>query len=47
VVNPHRHRGPEDVDEVVQHTDAGDGRSQRAHWDPGVEAPGPEEGRLR
>lgn len=33
-VNP-EHRD-EDVDEVVQHTDAGDGRSQREHWPPTV-----------
>jgi uncharacterized protein (DUF427 family) len=28
-----------DVDAVVQHTDAGDGTSQRGHWTPNVEPP--------
>ena len=41
-VNP-RHRD-EDVDEVVQHPDAGDGRSQREHWAANVDTP---EGGLR
>ena len=27
------------VDEVIQHTDAGDGTSQRPHWAPNVEPP--------
>lgn len=27
------------VDEVIQHTDAGDGTSQRTHWRPDVETP--------
>lgn len=36
-----------DVDEIVQHTDAGDGRSQREHWQPNVETPGAGEGGLR
>lgn len=42
-VNPHhRHHDDlarEDVDQVVQHTDAGDGHSQREHWAPNVEGP--------
>lgn len=51
-VNPHHvaevHDGHEaDVDEIVQHTDAGDGRSQRDRWPPNVETPGQEEGGLR
>lgn len=33
-----------DVDEVVQHTDAGGGTTQREHWDSNVEGPGPEGG---
>jgi uncharacterized protein (DUF427 family) len=33
-----------DVDQVIQHTDAGDGTSQREHWPPNVEGP---EGGLR
>jgi len=42
IVNPHHReetaaRG--EVDRVVQHTDAGDGASQREHWPPNVEAP--------
>ncbi|WP_337185805.1 DUF427 domain-containing protein [Phenylobacterium sp.] len=37
-VNPH-HRET-DVDAIVQHTDAGDGRSQREHWPANVETPG-------
>lgn len=32
----------EDVDEVVLHTDAGDGRSQREHWAATGENPAPE-----
>lgn len=32
----------EDVDEIVQHTDAGAGRSQREHWAPTDENPAPE-----
>jgi uncharacterized protein (DUF427 family) len=27
------------IDEVIQHTDAGDGTSQREHWPPNVEGP--------
>lgn len=30
-----------DVDEIVQHTDAGDGTSQKRHWTPNVEQPKP------
>lgn len=37
-VNP-RH-AKSDVDEIVQHTDAGDGRAQREHWPSNVETPG-------
>lgn len=33
-VNPHHHAA-EPVDEIVQHTDAGDGRAQREPWTPG------------
>jgi uncharacterized protein (DUF427 family) len=48
VVNKHPHIRGADVDEVVQHTDAGDGRSQREHWQPNVETPAvEEEGELR
>jgi uncharacterized protein (DUF427 family) len=36
-----------DVDEAVLHTDAGDGRSQRAHWPPNVSEPGDEDGGVR
>lgn len=43
-VNPHHH--DEDVDEVVQHTDAGDGRSQGEHWKPTVGTPDQPEGGL-
>lgn len=49
-VNPHArhdryaHTG---VDEVVQHTDAGDGRSQREHWSPNVGTPDQPEGGVR
>ena len=28
------------VDEIVQHTDSGSGRSQKDHWAPNVESPG-------
>jgi uncharacterized protein (DUF427 family) len=33
---------PEPVDEVVQHTDAGDGHSQKDHWPPSSDLPRPE-----
>ena len=53
VVNPH-HREPsaeltdrQEVDDVVLHTDAGDGTSQREHWRPNADVPGAEEGGLR
>lgn len=44
VVNPDPYRHSRavprpGVDEVIQHTDAGDGTSQRAHWPPNVELP--------
>lgn len=45
VVNKHPHH--EEVDEVVQHTDAGDGHSQKAHWPANVAPPAVEEGDLR
>ena len=44
-VNPRHH--DEDVDEVVQHTDAGDGKSQREHWPPNAGTPDQPEGGLR
>lgn len=31
---------PRAVDDVVQHTDAGDGHAQREHWEPNVSTPG-------
>lgn len=46
-VNPHhRERTAEEreIDRVVQHTDAGDGTTQREHWRPNVEGPGPDGG---
>jgi uncharacterized protein (DUF427 family) len=45
VVNKHPRR--ETVNQVVQHTDAGDGHSQREHWPPTALTPGQPEGRLR
>ena len=49
-VNPH-HRHDDlaeaEVDEVVQHTDAGDGRSQGEHWPPNAGTPDQPEGGLR
>ena len=52
-VNP-RHREParetmgrREVDEIVQHTDAGDGATQGEHWRPNVDVPGAKEGGLR
>jgi uncharacterized protein (DUF427 family) len=47
VVNKHPHIRGADVDEVVQHTDAGDGRSQRERWSPNVETPDQPEGGPR
>jgi len=48
-VNPN-HRTDElaraDVDEVVQHTDAGDGHSQREHWTPNAGTPDHPQGGL-
>jgi uncharacterized protein (DUF427 family) len=44
-VNKHPHR--EDVDEVVQHTDAGDGKSQGEHWRPNVGTADQPEGGVR
>jgi uncharacterized protein (DUF427 family) len=44
-VNP-RHRD-EEVDEVVQHTDAGGGRSQGEHWAANVNEPGRPQGGVR
>jgi uncharacterized protein (DUF427 family) len=53
-VNPHHHEPPvqemserEEIDAIIQHTDAGSGASQREHWTPNVELPRAEEGRLR
>jgi uncharacterized protein (DUF427 family) len=51
-VNPDARRGPEprtvDVDQIVQHTDAGDGASQKEHWAANVETPGvTDDGGLR
>ena len=34
----------DEVDRIVQHTDAGDGTTQREHWRPNVRGPGPEGG---
>jgi uncharacterized protein (DUF427 family) len=45
-VNPHPH-AQEDVDEVVQHTDAGDGTTQREHWRPNAGTPDQPEGGVR
>ena len=33
-----------EIDEIVQHTDSGSGLTQREHWAPNVEGPGPEGG---
>ena len=38
--------GGADVDEVILHTDAGDGTSQRPHWAPNVDGP-PRDGGVR
>jgi uncharacterized protein (DUF427 family) len=56
-VNPHHHTdrseeagqmmGRAEIDEIVQHTDSGGGRSQKDHWEPNVETPGEENGGLR
>ena len=55
LVNPKRHERerrhevipPDEVDEVVQHTDAGDGTAQGERWLPDAELPDTEEGGLR
>jgi hypothetical protein len=50
VMAPPLDAGPADraeIDEVIQHTDAGDGTTQREHWEPNVETPGAEEGGVR
>jgi uncharacterized protein (DUF427 family) len=36
-----------EVDEVIQHTDAGDGTSQRPHWPPNTEPPAANDDGLR
>jgi len=46
-VNPHHDRDARarrEIDEVVKHTDAGDGAAQRDHWTANVNTPGPEGG---
>lgn len=50
LVNPHHReealaRG--EVDDVVKHTDAGDGRSQRERWPANIETPDQPEGGVR
>jgi uncharacterized protein (DUF427 family) len=45
-VNPHHHDEPP-VDEVVLHTDAGDGRPQRDRWEANVDTPRDLEGGVR
>jgi uncharacterized protein (DUF427 family) len=50
VVNPHHReeavaRG--EVDRIVQHTDAGEGMSQKEHWEPTVETPDQPDGGVR
>lgn len=46
-VNPHhREMSRREVDEVVRHTDEGDGKTQAAHWPP-TEPPYGEEGGVR
>jgi uncharacterized protein (DUF427 family) len=52
-VNPH-HDGRirelmkrEEVGDVIQHTDSGDGRSQREHWPPNVDIPDSHEDGVR
>ena len=49
-VNPHHLSDVErdgGVDAVIQHTDAGDGTTQRPHWAPNVETPATDDGALR
>lgn len=46
-VNPHHEERTirdGEVDDIVQHTDSGGGTSQREHWSPNVEGPGPDGG---
>lgn len=46
-VNPHHEERAfrdQSVDDIVQHTDSGGGTSQREHWAPNVEGPGPDGG---
>lgn len=46
-VNPHHldaPKSPQDVDQIVQHTDAGGGIAQREHWPANVNTPGQEGG---
>lgn len=44
VVNPRHKTESARVDEIVQHTDTGDGHAQKEHWAPNVETPRPEGG---
>jgi uncharacterized protein (DUF427 family) len=46
-VNPHHRAAAEDVDEVVLHTDEGDGKTQRDRWEPSAEPPRHGEGGVR
>lgn len=45
-VNPHHDQDMDraEVDQIVQHTDAGDGTTQREHWRANVETPGDDAG---
>lgn len=43
-VNPDHAGDRSRVDEIVQHTDAGDGHAQRGSWESNVDGPGPEGG---
>jgi uncharacterized protein (DUF427 family) len=43
-VNPRHHAEAARVDEIVQHTDAGDGHAQRGQWPPTEDTPGLEGG---
>ena len=43
-VNPRHVRDSGHIDEVVQHTDTGDGHAQKEHWAPNVATPGFEGG---
>ena len=44
VVNPRHVKDAEHIDDVVQHTDTGDGHAQKEHWAPNVATPGVEGG---